>query len=177
MTYGRNGIYLDHAATTPVDPDVVQAMIPHFSQGFGNPSSIYQSGQEAHAALDRARGQVAGVLGCRTSEVIFTSGATESIGMALRGVAWAARIANPQSTPHIVSTAVEHHAVLHTLDALERQGFAITLVPCDSEGRIDPEDVTSAITPQTSCTSSSASDVTPSWRWICPYLWAPNASR
>ena len=149
MTYGRDVIYLDHAATTPVDPDVVSAMTPHFSQGFGNPSSIYRGGQDAHAVLDRARGQVARVLGCRASEVIFTSGATESIGMALRGAAWAAKIADPESTPHIVSTAVEHHAVLHTLEALQRQGFAVTLVPCDADGRVDPDAVLNAITADT----------------------------
>lgn len=148
MSYGREAVYLDHAATTPVDPAVVQSMIPYFSQGFGNPSSIYQSGQEGHAALDRARGQVASVLGCRSSEVIFTSGATESIGLALRGAAWAAKLRNPDSSPHIVSTAVEHHAVLHTLDALERQGFRVTLVPCDPEGLIRPESVLAAIEPE-----------------------------
>ena len=149
MSYGRDAVYLDHAATTPVDPAVVQAMIPFFSQGFGNPSSIYQSGQEAHAALDRARGQVAGVLGCRNSEVVFTSGATESIGLALRGAAWAAKLRNPESTPHIVSTGVEHHAVLHSLDALERQGFRITLVECDEEGLVQPDAVIAAIEPET----------------------------
>lgn len=149
MSYGRDAIYLDHAATTPADPAVVQAMLPFFAQGFGNPSSIYQSGQEAHAALDRARGQLANVLGCRTSEAIFTSGATESIGLALRGVAWATRLRDPESTPHIVSTAVEHHAVLHTLDALERQGFLVTLVPSDTEGCIRTEDVIAAIRPET----------------------------
>jgi cysteine desulfurase len=149
MSYGREVVYLDHAATTPVDPAVVQAMIPYFSQGYGNPSSIYQGGQEAHAALDRARGQVAGVLGSRASEVIFTSGATESIGLALRGVAWRAKLARPDSTPHILSTAIEHHAVLHTLDALERQGFEVGRIPCDAEGRIDPEDVVAAIRPET----------------------------
>lgn len=149
MSYGRDSVYLDHAATTPVDPSVVQAMIPYFSQVFGNPSSIYQGGQEGHAALDRARGQVASVLGSRASEVIFTSGATESIGMALRGAAWQAKIRNPETFPHIVSTAVEHHAVLHTLDALERQGCRITLVPCDSNGRVQPQDVIAAIQPDT----------------------------
>ncbi len=149
MTYGREVIYLDHAATTPVDPAVVQSMIPLFSHGYGNPSSIYQGGQEARAALDRARGQVAGVLGCRTSEVIFTSGATESIGMALRGAAWAARLANPHTTPHIISTAIEHHAVLHTLDALERQGFTVTRISCDPQGRIHPADVFAAVRPET----------------------------
>lgn len=149
MTYGRDVVYLDHAATTPVDPAVVQAMVPFFSQGYGNPSSIYQGGQEAHAALDRARSQVAGVLRCRPSEVIFTSGATESIGMALRGSAWTAKIARPDTTPHLVSTAIEHHAVLHTLDALERQGFEVTRVQCDPQGRVDPDDVLSAVRTET----------------------------
>lgn len=149
MSYGRDAVYLDHAATTPVDPAVVQVMMPFFAQGFGNPSSIYQSGQESHAALDRARGQVAGVLGSRSSEVIFTSGATESIGMALRGVAWAAKLRDPDSTPHIVSTAVEHHAVLHTMEALERQGFRVTLVSCDSDGLVRTEDVIAALEPET----------------------------
>lgn len=149
MSYGQDRIYLDHAATTPVDPAVVQVMMPYFSGGFGNPSSIYQSGQQSHAALDRARSQVATVLGCRTSEIIFTSGATESIGLALRGAAWAAKLRAPESTPHIVSTVVEHHAVLHTLDALERQGFRITLVPCDAQGRVNPADVIAAIEPDT----------------------------
>lgn len=149
MTYGRDVVYLDHAATTPVDPEVIQAMIPHFSQGYGNPSSIYQGGQDALAALDRARSQVAGVLRCRPSEVIFTSGATESIAMALRGAAWAAKIKRHGAMPHIVSTVIEHHAVLHTLDALERQGFAITLVPCDAAGIVDPEAVMAAVRPET----------------------------
>ncbi|MCA9832557.1 MAG: cysteine desulfurase [Thermomicrobiales bacterium] len=150
MTYGRESVYLDHAATTPVDPAVVNVMLPYFTQEFGNPSSIYRSGQDAHAALDRARTQIATVLGSRTSEIIFTSGATESINLALRGAAWAARLRAPDaSTPHIVSSAVEHHAVLHTLDALARQGFAITLVPVDETGRVDSADVIAAIRPET----------------------------
>lgn len=149
MTYGLESIYLDHAATTPVDPGVTQLMMPYFSGAFGNPSSIYQSGQVGRAALDTARSKVASVLGARTSEVIFTSGATESIGLALRGAAWAAKIRNPDSTPHIVSTVIEHHAVLHTLDALERQGFRVTLVPCDQHGVVSATDVISAIKPET----------------------------
>lgn len=153
MSYGRDVVYLDHAATTPVDPAVVERMLPYFSSAFGNPSSIYRGGQDAHAALDRARSQVATVLNCRASEVIFTSGATESIGMALRGAAWAAKVRDPQSTPHIISTAIEHHAVLHTLDALERQGFAVTRVACDTVGRVDPDAVLAAIRPETSLVS------------------------
>ena len=150
MTYGRDAIYLDHAATTPVDPAVANVMLPYFTQSFGNPSSIYQSGQEAHAALDSARSQVAAVLGCRTSEVVFTSGATESNNLALRGAAWHARLAGRLAEPpHIIATAVEHHAVLHTLDALERQGFAVTIVPVDGDGRVDPAEVIAAIRPST----------------------------
>lgn len=150
MSYGTDAIYLDHAATTPTDPAVVQVMLPYFTQRFGNPSSIYRLGQDARAALDRARGQVAGVLGCRTSEVIFTSGATESIGFALKGVAWAARLRDPEApSPHIVTSAVEHHAVLHTLDSLEKQGFTTTRVAVDERGMIDPAAIEAAIRPET----------------------------
>lgn len=150
MSYGLDAIYLDHAATTPVDPAVVEVMLPYFTQVFGNASSIYRPGQEARAALDLARGQVARVLGCRTSEVIFTSGATESIGMALKGVAWAARFRKPDHPmPHIVTTKVEHHAVLHTAELLERQGFAGTQVECDSAGNVSVGAIESAIRPET----------------------------
>ena len=150
MSYGLDTIFLDHAATTPTDPSVVEMMLPYFTRTFGNPSSIYQVGQDAHAALDRARAQVAGVLGCRPSEVIFTSGATESNGMALKGAAWAARLRVPDDPmPHIVTTTIEHHAVLHTVDMLERQGFSITRVPCDASGRVHPDAIASAIRPET----------------------------
>lgn len=150
MTYGRESIYLDHAATTPVDPAVVAAMMPYFTDQFGNPSSIYRSGQDAHAAMDAARGHISQVLGCRASEVIFTSGATESIGMALRGAAWAARLrTDSDAQPHIISTAVEHHAVIHTLDSLRRQGFRVTLVPCDGEGRVSIQSIRDAFEPDT----------------------------
>ena len=150
MSYGHDAIYLDHAATTPTDPAVVQAMVPFFTQQFGNPSSIYRTGQDARAALDRARSQVAGILGCRPSEIIFTSGATESNGLALKGAAWAARLRNPDgAAPHIVTSEIEHHAVLHTADALEKMGFRVTRVPVDREGRIDPASVEAAIEPDT----------------------------
>ena len=150
MTYGHDAIYLDHAATTPTDPAVVEAMLPYFTQQFGNPSSIYRLGQDARAALDRARASVARVIGARTSEIIFTSGATESNNLALRGVAWAVRLRRPDGpVPHIITSAVEHHAVLHTLDALERHGFAVTRVPCDRHGRVDPGDIEAAIRPET----------------------------
>jgi cysteine desulfurase len=150
MSYGNEAIYLDHAATTPVDPAVVQVMQPYFTQLFGNPSSIYRIGQDARAALDRARSQVARVLGCRTSEVIFTSGATESSNLAISGVAWAARLHAPdRPTPHIVTTEIEHHAVLHAADYLERLGFRVTRVPVGASGIVDPAAIAAALEPET----------------------------
>ncbi|MBW3631473.1 MAG: cysteine desulfurase [Chloroflexi bacterium] len=140
-------IYLDHAATTPVDPGVLEAMVPYFSERYGNPSSIYHLGQESRAAIDRARVAAARVLSCDVSEIVFTSGATESDNLALRGTAWAARLrpsAN-DAAPHIVTTAIEHHAVLHTAHALERQGFAATYIVPDSRGIIDPDAIASAV--------------------------------
>jgi cysteine desulfurase len=143
-------IYLDHAATTPVDPAVLEAMLPYFTERYGNPSSIYRLGQESLAAVDAARGSTARVLGCQPAEIVFTSGATESDNLALRGVAWSRRLAAPESPPpHIVTTAIEHHAVLHTAQALERQGFAATYVAPDSRGIVDPGDVAAAIRPET----------------------------
>jgi cysteine desulfurase len=149
MTYGQPSIYLDHAATTPTDPDVVNVMVPYFSGTFGNPSSIYQIGQDGFAVLDRARRQVAQVLEARPSEVVFTSGATESNNLALKGVPWAAKLANPDVTPHLITTAVEHHAVLHAADALRDQGFEITVLPVDAEGRVARADLEAAIRPET----------------------------
>ncbi|MGC4108684.1 MAG: cysteine desulfurase family protein [Thermomicrobiales bacterium] len=150
MTYGNDLIYLDHAATTPVDPAVVQAMMPYFSGVFGNPSSIYRVGQDARVALDRARLTIARVLNCRASEIVFTSGATESDNLALKGVAWAARLVHPDGpAPHIVTTAIEHHAVLHAADALEEQGFSVTRVPSDARGIVSVEAIREAIRPET----------------------------
>jgi cysteine desulfurase len=150
MTYGLPSIYLDHAATTPTDPAVVDAMLPYFTSTFGNPSSIYLAGQDAHAALDRSRGTVGRTLGCRTSEVIFTSGATESNNLALKGVAWASRLAEPEGPmPHLVVSAVEHHAVLHAAHALRDQGFGITEIPVDADGIVAPDDLAAAIRPET----------------------------
>jgi cysteine desulfurase len=140
-------VYLDHAATTPVDPGVLEAMVPYFSERYGNPSSIYQLGQESRAAIDRARNAAARVLGCDVSEIVFTSGATESDNLALRGTAWAARQKPPANgaAPHIVTTTIEHHAVLHTAQALERQGFSATYVAPDSRGIVDPDAIASAV--------------------------------
>jgi cysteine desulfurase len=143
-------IYLDHAATTPLHPAVLDAMLPYFTEHYGNPSSIYQLGQDARAALDRSRASVARVLSCQPAEILFTSGATESDNQALSGIAWHHRLQNPNGpAPHIITTVIEHHAVLHTADWLERQGFAITRVPVDTEGFVDPDDVARAIRPET----------------------------
>jgi cysteine desulfurase len=144
-------IYLDHAATTPLDPDVLTGMLPYFTERYGNPSSIYQLGQESRAAIDRARVGCARVLRCEPGEIIFTSGATESDNLALRGVAWGAKFSllDQGVLPHIVTTAIEHHAVLHTAQSLEREGFTATYVPPDSRGVIDPEGIASAVRPET----------------------------
>lgn len=143
-------IYLDHAATTPVDPRVVEAMLPYFTERFGNPSSVYQPGQEGRAALDRARSSVARVLGCQPGEILFTGGATESDNLALSGVAWQRRLAMPDGpAPHLITTAIEHHAVLHTAQWLEKVGFAVTYVPCDQDGIVSTADVVAAIRPET----------------------------
>lgn len=144
-------IYLDHAATTPLDPEVLAAMLPYFTERYGNPSSIYQLGQESRAAIDQGRTTCARVLGCEPGEIIFTSGATESDNLALRGVAWEARLALSESgaMPHIVTTAIEHHAVLHTAQSLQRQGFSATYVGPDSRGIVDPEAIAAVVRPET----------------------------
>ena len=143
-------IYLDHAATTPLDPDVGRAMFPQAIQTWGNPSSIYQAGQDARAVLDDARTTVAAILGASPSEVVFTGGATESDNLALSGVAWAARLAAPTVPgPHIVTSAIEHSAVLETAAWLDRIGFEVTYVPCDAQGLVDPESIRAAVRPET----------------------------
>jgi len=137
-------IYLDHAATTAVDSRVVAAMLPYFNPRYGNASSIYRLGQEAGKAIDDARRTVAEVLGCQPREVIFTSCGTESDNLALRGVGWARR--NLGRGNHIITSAIEHHAVSHTCEQLEKHfGFEITYLPVDRYGLVDPDDVRRAI--------------------------------
>ena len=138
-------IYLDHAATTPVLPEVADAMRPYMTDVFGNPSSIHSFGQEAKNALDAARDTVARILGADASEIYFTSGGTESDNLALIGVAKA----NRSRGNHIITCAVEHHAVLETCHFLEGEGFEITRLPVDSLGLVDPADVENAITDRT----------------------------
>lgn len=146
MTYGREGIYLDHAATTPTDPSVLSVMLPWFTDNFGNPSSIYQLGQEAHTALDRARRQVAAVLGTSHRDVIFTSGATESNNLAIRGSIDSFRQRHGHAVrPHIVISAIEHHAVLDAAHRRSADGVDISVVPVDSNGIVDPDAVRAEI--------------------------------
>lgn len=133
----RRTIYLDHAATTPVHPQVVEAMFPYFSEIYGNPSSIHRPGRRAHAALTQARATVAEQLGARPAEIIFTSGGSEGDNLAVRGIALARRAATGAN--RILISAVEHHAVLHTAEDLrDHFGFELTLLPVDSTGRVDP---------------------------------------
>ena len=138
-------VYLDHAATTPVREEVLEEMLPYFNGKYGNPSSIYALAQESRKALDESRATVADVLGARPSEIVFTSGGTESDNTALKGTAFALRGVGD----HIITTGIEHHAVLHTCHQLEQFGFNVTYLPVDSEGLVDPEDVRSAITDRT----------------------------
>ena len=145
MTMAERIIYMDHSATTPVRPEVLNAMLPHFTSDFGNPSSIYTIGQEARKAVDDARERIARILGARMSEIVFTSGGTESDNAALKGVAFALRALGK----HIITTAIEHHAVLHTCYQLEQFGFDITYLPVDEHGLVSPQDVIDAMTDET----------------------------
>ncbi len=140
-------IYLDHNATTPVDPAVVEAMLPYFSGDFGNASSIHTFGQRARAAVETAREQVAALIGARPQEVIFTSGGTESDNHAIFGVVRLALASAPAA--HIITTAIEHEAVLNTCQALEMQGVAVTFLPVSREGLIDLDGLRKAIRPET----------------------------
>ena len=145
MTLTNGIIYMDHAGTTPLDSRVLDAMMPYFSEQFGNPSSIHSIGQEARRALDDSREKVAGILGCRMSEVVFTSGGTESDNAAIKGAVAALQ----ETGNHIITSSTEHHAVLHTCQYLENMGFEVTYLPVDRYGLVDPDDVARAITPRT----------------------------
>ncbi len=145
MTFSTKMIYMDHAATTPVRPTVLEAMLPYFTGSFGNPSSIYTLAQESRKAVDDARETVARILGGRMGEVVFTSGGTESDNAAIKGAALALR----STGKHIVTTSIEHHAVLHTCHYLEQFGFDVTYLPVDEYGLVEPDDVGRAITDET----------------------------
>ena len=138
-------IYMDNAATTAVSPEVLQAMLPYFCDIYGNPSSIHSTGRDARRAVDAARKQVAAAIGAQPSEIYFTAGGSESDNWAIKGTAFAKRAKGN----HIITTSIEHHAVLHTCQWLEKQGFEVTYLPVDEVGRVRVEDVEKAITDKT----------------------------
>ena len=140
-----NRIYLDYAATTPVHPEVVNAMLPYFSEVFGNPSSLHACGQEAKGAMEEARAKIASTIGAQDGEIVFTSGGTEADNYALKGVAYA----NESKGNHIITSSIEHHAVLETARFLERKGFKVTYLSVDRYGMVDPDEVKKSITEKT----------------------------
>ena len=138
-------IYLDHNATTPLEPRVLEAMVPYLTDRFGNASSYYQLGRDAREAVEEARERVAACIGGRAEEIIFTAGGTEADNLALRGVARSL----PEKGKHLVTSCIEHHAVLETCKALAQEGFEVTFVPVDGEGRVDPDEVRRNLRPDT----------------------------
>jgi cysteine desulfurase len=142
----RRVVYLDHAATTPVDPRVLEAMLPYLTERYGNASTIYSLGREARRAIDEARADVAEILNCSPEEIVFTGCGTESDNLAIRGVAWM----NRQRGDQIITSPIEHHAVSHTCEQLEKEfGFEVAYLPVNEYGRVDPLDVERAITDRT----------------------------
>ena len=138
-------IYFDHAATTPMRPEVLDAMLPYMQSSYGNPSSIYTLAQEARKAVDESRESVARIFGARVSEIVFTSGGTESDNAAIKGTALAMR----NLGTHIITTQIEHHAVLHTCQQMEQFGFEVTYLPVNQEGQVSVSDVLNAIKDET----------------------------
>ena len=138
-------VYFDHNATTPLAPDVLRAMTPYLTEEYGNASSIHSVGQRARAAVEQARAEVAALIGAREKEAVFTSGGTEADNIAIRGVVGAAE----RPAKHVITSTIEHHAVLNTCQALEAEGVRVTYVPVNVAGLVDPEDVRRAITADT----------------------------
>ncbi len=142
-------IYLDHAATTPLAPEALEAMSPFLGEEYGNPASIYGLARGARRAIDQARDAVAELLGCRAGEIVFTSGGTEADNLAIKGVAWA----NRARGQHLVTTRIEHLAVLRSCEYLARLGFEVSYVEVDRHGRVDPAAVEAALRPDTTLVS------------------------
>ncbi|GGG83862.1 cysteine desulfurase family protein [Paenibacillus radicis (ex Gao et al. 2016)] len=138
--------YFDHAATTPMHPEVAKVMLAIMQGAGGNPSSMHAFGREAKLQVSRARDTIAAALGCKPTELVFTSGGTESDNAAIIGAAMAMR---KNGKNHIITSTAEHHAVLHTCEFLSREGFSVTYLPVDGTGKVSPEDVAAAITPET----------------------------
>ena len=141
----KKRIYLDYAATTPCDPKVIEVMLPYFNKKFGNASTLYSFGQEAKIAIEEARKKIASCIGAENSEIIFTSGGTESNNTALKGFVYA----NREKGNHIITSAVEHHSITETCKFLEIQGLKITYIPVDKYGLVNPQDIKKAITDKT----------------------------
>ena len=141
----NNLIYMDNHATTPIAPEVLETMMPYLRTHFGNASSTHPFGTIAKDAVDKARHQVAELLGCSAEEIIFTSGATESDNLAIKGIAYACR----EKGNHIITSTAEHHAILDTCHALATEGFDTTYLPVDKHGMVNPDDVEAAITRKT----------------------------
>ncbi|HVA72299.1 MAG TPA: cysteine desulfurase family protein [Candidatus Limnocylindrales bacterium] len=138
-------VYFDYNATTPVDRKVLDAMLPFFTEGYGNASSIHSAGQNARAAVESARASVAALIGAKPSEIVFTSGGTEADNLAVLGFVAAMR----REKRHVICSPIEHHAVLNAVEALEKQGVEVTWLPVSSDGIVDPEDVGRALRPET----------------------------
>jgi cysteine desulfurase len=138
-------VYMDHSATTPVDPEVFDQMIPYFKEKYGNPSSIYSLGQDSRRAVEKARQQVAALINATPKEIIFTSGGTEADNQALITYMQA----NRSRGNHLITSAIEHHAILHTCKHLEKQGFEVTILPVNSDGLVEPDDLQKAMKPDT----------------------------
>jgi cysteine desulfurase len=141
--------YLDYNATTPVDPAVLEAMLPFLADTFGNASSIHSAGQRARAAVDRARDSVAALLGAKSSEIVFTSGGTEADNLAILGLVSAVASKSAGGRKHIITSAIEHHAVQNSCQALEEQGVEVTYVPVGSTGVVDPNEIRRSLRPET----------------------------
>ena len=148
----KRTVYMDHAATTPTRPEVIEAMLPYFSERFGNPSSLYALAREAKEAVEEARGKVAAAIGATPAEIYFTSGGTEADNWAIKGVALRGK------GDHIITSSIEHHAVLHPCRALEKQGYRVTYLPVDEFGRVEPASVEEAITDKTILVSVMAAN-------------------
>ena len=138
-------VYMDHAATTFVKPEVLEEMLPYFTEKFGNPSSFYEASRITARAIDEARGKIAKALNAESNEIYFTGGGSEADNWALKGIASAYK----NKGNHIITTKIEHHAILHTCEYLEKLGFEITYLDVDKEGFVNPEDVKNAITDKT----------------------------
>lgn len=150
----KKPIYLDYAATTPIDPDVLRAMLPYLKEDYGNPSSIHQLGQRALMAIDKAREQVANFLNCQAEEIVFTGSATEADNLAIKGVIEALKFKVKEEKFHIITSSIEHHAVLEPCHQLEKRGLAkVTYLPVNKEGFVAPADVRKAIQENTALVS------------------------